>query len=180
MRRLVALLIVSTCALGASEAPGADRAVRAEVIVDAPIEQVWAAWTTEEGVKAFFAPACRIDLRVDGAYEMYFRPEAPPGQRGGEGLRLLQVDPPRRLAFTWNAPPEQPRVRGQRTMVTLDFESLEGGRTRVRLAHVGWGHGAEWDESFRYFDHAWKEVVMRRLVERFAAPPAEGRTRLVL
>jgi hypothetical protein len=34
-------------------------------------------------------PDCKVDLRVDSAYEIYFAPEAKPGERGGEGMRIL-------------------------------------------------------------------------------------------
>jgi uncharacterized protein YndB with AHSA1/START domain len=43
-----------------------DRILRAEMDIPAPVEQVWRAWTTEEGIRSFFAPAARVDLRVDG------------------------------------------------------------------------------------------------------------------
>ncbi len=114
------------------------------------------------GIKTFFAPDCKVDLRVDGAYEIYFSPEAKPGERGGEGMRILGLEPMRRLAFTWSAPPTMPYVRGQRTMVILEFEKKAVDRTRIRLTHLGWGDGASWDEAYEYFDHAWNEVVLPR------------------
>jgi hypothetical protein len=33
------------------------------------IEQVWEAWTAEEGGKSCFAPDCRIELRSGGLYQ---------------------------------------------------------------------------------------------------------------
>jgi len=48
------------------ELKGPDRAIRFDVVVDAPLHDVWLAWTTEEGVRSFFAPACNVELRVDG------------------------------------------------------------------------------------------------------------------
>jgi uncharacterized protein YndB with AHSA1/START domain len=49
----------------------------------------WMAGTTPEGIRTFFAPDCKVDLRVDGAYEIYFSPQAEPGERGGEGMRIF-------------------------------------------------------------------------------------------
>jgi uncharacterized protein YndB with AHSA1/START domain len=66
---------------------GPDRAIREEVIVEASVDAVWDAWTTEAGVRSFFAPACAVELRVNGPYEIVFNPEAKPGQRGAEGMR---------------------------------------------------------------------------------------------
>lgn len=151
----------------------AERALLAEVEIGAAAAEVWKAWTTEEGARTFFAPACRIDLRVGGAYEMYFNPIAPQGVRGGEGLQILQIDPGRRLVFTWNAPPTWPHIRGQWTIVAVDLTPLSSGRTRVRLTHTGWGQGKEWDQAYVYFARAWSAVVLPNLKYRFEKGPID-------
>jgi uncharacterized protein YndB with AHSA1/START domain len=137
-----------------------NRVLTTEFEVNAPIEKVWEAWTTPDGIKTFFAPDCKVDLQVDGAYEIYFDLKAKPGARGGEGMRILGLEPMRRFAFTWSAPPTIPDIRGQRTMVILEFEKKDARRTLVRFTHLGWGEGASWDKAYEYFDHAWNEVVL--------------------
>jgi Activator of Hsp90 ATPase homolog 1-like protein len=99
---------------------------------------------------------------VDGAYDIYFSPEAKPGERGAEGMRILGLEPMRRFAFTWNGPQTIPDVRSQRMMVILEFEKKGADRTLFRFTHLGWGEGASWDEAYDYFDHAWNEVVLPR------------------
>jgi uncharacterized protein YndB with AHSA1/START domain len=144
-----------------------------EVVVPAALDDVWAAWTTEGGVNSFFAPSCLIELEPDGPYEIYFNPDAPPGQRGGEGLRVLAVQPKKMFSFTWNAPPTLPDVRGQRTHVILRFYEVGHEATRVTLRHDGWGEGGQWDEAFAYFEAAWNKVVLPRLVYRFEVGPVD-------
>ena len=90
-----------------------ERAIRAETIVNASQDEVWGAWATEEGVKSFLAPACNVDVRVDGPYEIFFDPEAEPGRRGAEGAKILALQPKKMLSITWNAPPELSEVRKQ-------------------------------------------------------------------
>ena len=46
-----------------------ERIITGEVIVPAPRNAVWDAWTTPAGARTFFAPQCKIDLRPGGAYE---------------------------------------------------------------------------------------------------------------
>ena len=149
------------------------RAVEGEVIVHAPIERVWQAWTTPEGAVSFFAPRCTIDLHPGGKYEMLFDLEAAPGNQGGEGVVLLAIQPPVMLSFSWNAPPELPEIRAQRTHVTVRLEAVEENRTRVTLVHDGWGEGAGWDAAFDYFERAWKQVVLPRLKYRFEHGPID-------
>jgi len=143
--------------------------------VPAPIDEVWAAWTTQAGAEGFFAPRCRIDPRPGGAYEMLFDLEAPAGQQGGEGMIILAMQPPAMLSFTWNAPPHLPQVRSQMTHVTVRLEPLGPRETRVRLEHDGWGEGGEWDAARAYFDRAWGEVVLPRLRHRFEKGPIDWR-----
>ena len=160
--RAVWFVFVSLSLAAGSDA--AERLLRAEVVVEAPIDEVWAAWTTEEGVRRFFAPRGEIDLRVDGRYSIVFFPDAPAGERGAEDMRILQLEPKRRFSFTWNAPLAQPESRAQRTVVTCEFDSLGPGVTRLRLTHWGWGKGKHWDTSFSYFDDAWNRLVLPRFV----------------
>jgi len=150
-----------------------ERVIRAETIVDASQDEVWDAWTTEKGIKSFFAPDCNIGLRVDGPYEIFFDPEAEPGRRGGEGVRILALEPKKMLSITWNAPPHLSEVRKQWTHVTVRLEGTRKGQTRVTLTHDGWGEGKEWDEAFAYFTSAWADVVLPRLKHRFSVSPID-------
>lgn len=167
---LFCLLCMSIASLCAQET---ERVVKAEVTVNAGIEQVWEAWTTEAGVKTFFAPACKIEPRVSGAYEIYFNPANAPGERGAEDCVILALQPQKMLAFTWSAPPHLPNVRQQRTSVVVRFKELEKGRTQVTLIESGWGEGEEWDKAFAYFSSAWQGVVLPRLQYRFAVGPVD-------
>jgi len=145
-----------------------ERAIVFEVEVAAPREAVWRAWTTEAGVRSFFAPGAHLDVRPGGAYEIFFMPEGPPGMRGADGMLVLAVQAPAMLSFTWNAPPSLPEARAQMTHVVVRLYALADGRTRVRLVHSGWGEGGQWDEAFAYFTRAWSKMVLPRLRHRFA------------
>ncbi len=144
------------------------RVIEGEVIVEASVGEVWDAWTTEQGVTSFFAPAANGERWVNGRYEILFNPDAEPGQRGAEGTRMLAFQVNKMLAFTWNAPPHLAAVREHLTHVLIRLEEVAEGRTKVRLTHSGWGEGGEWDQAFDYFVRAWKELVLPRLEYRFS------------
>ncbi len=147
--------------------------------VPGPPAEVWRAWITEEGVKSFFAPACYIDMWPNGRYEMLFNPDAPEGQRGGEGNVVLAMQPQRMLSFTWNSPPHL-SVREQRTHVTIRFAAIDENHTQVTLYHDGWGEGDDWDMANDYFRSAWGKVVLPRLIYRFAVGPVDWSVQLDL
>jgi uncharacterized protein YndB with AHSA1/START domain len=136
-----------------------DRILSLEVDASATPAELFRMWTTEEGVAAFLANAAKIELREGGAYEMYFMPDAPEGSRGSEGCTIIEYVPDRHLAFTWNFPPSLPAIRDEHTRVDIKLTPLGPVRTRVELLQTGWRSGPEWDEGYRYFDQAWREVL---------------------
>jgi len=145
------------------------KAIHKEVTVKAPIDAVWNAWTTSEGITSFFAPQAFIDLRIGGAFEIYFMLDAPRGFQGSEGCRILSYLPNKMLSFSWNCPPEFERVRksGEYNWVVLEFTELPDGKVSVTLTHLGWKEGdEEWEKIYHYFDAAWGSV-MESLGEHF-------------
>ncbi len=168
-RRAVLMLLAAV--LVPAMATAQERVIKVAVTVPATPEQVWPLWTTDEGVRSFFAPSSHIELKVDGAYEIFFEPTAPVGLRGADGMRLLVVEPNKRLAFTWNAPVNLAYVRAQRTVVFVDFVPVGKDSTRVTLQHAGWGTGREWDEAIRYFEPAWNSFVMASFKRRIEHGP---------
>src|SRR5687768_6958895 len=81
-----------------------ERVIRKSVMIDAPVSDLWAAWTTNEGAESFFAPKAHIVLVTGGAYELYFRPDAEEGSRGSEGCEVIGYEVEQRLSFNWNTP----------------------------------------------------------------------------
>lgn len=140
-----------------------DRAIRLEIVVNAPLDKVWRAWTTRDGIKSFFAPDCEIDLRVLGKYDILFAPSAAAGLRGAEGNLLLAIQHGKMLSFTWDAPPNFPEIRKQRTTVVIRFLSLEQNKTKLVFRQYGWGEGDDWDQVHEYFVKAWGDVVLPHL-----------------
>ena len=143
------------------------RVVKKEVVVTAPLAQVWRSWTTSEGIKGFLGVNSKIQLDIAGPFELYFVEDAPEGQRGGETCKVLSYLPQRMLSFSWTAPPNFPDLRKKYTWVVIELQELEAGKVQVRLAHLGWGEGGNWNKLYDYFDKAWGGVLAA-LEARFA------------
>ncbi|MBX7114547.1 MAG: SRPBCC domain-containing protein [Myxococcaceae bacterium] len=149
------------------------RPLQVEAVVPASVAEVWKAWTTSDGAKTFFAPDAKIVPNIDGAYELYLRPEGALGTRGSEGCVITGLKPGRQLSFTWGFPPSIPSLRQAKatTQVTVDFFP-EPGATRVKLRADGWKSGADWAEGFQVSEKHWK-LVLARLGHRFRAGPID-------
>lgn len=132
-----------------------------EIIVKGNIQEVYKRWTTKEGITKFLAKDCKIELKIGGAYEIYFDMDAPIGLKGSEDCKILSYLENRILSFTWNAPPHFPNVRNSsdRAWVVIEFEKIDEINTKVKLTHTGFRDGNEWNEVYQYFDIAWAKVM---------------------
>ena len=173
MRSWRGFFLLTLCsALPTGPAAATERAIDKQVIVQATLDEAWAAWTTREGIVSFFAPEAEIEARVGGAFHIHFDPTAPPGMKGADEMRIMALQPKKMISFDWNAPPSLPEVRPQRTFVVVRLEPLGERETRVSLHHTGWGDGGEWDKAYAYFDRAWAHVLAN-LKKRFESGPVD-------
>jgi len=110
--------------------------LRIERSFDAPAEQVFEAWTSEEvlrrwlhGMPGWETPTADVDLRVGGAIRIVMRDPADGTEAGATGEYRV-VEPPHRLVFTWvwDDQPERPQL------IELEFSEREG-RTTVSMTN---------------------------------------------
>lgn len=163
----LAMLVVAP-----AQSVAAERAIDKDVLVAASLAEVWAAWTTRDGIRSFFAPDAVVEARVGGAFHIHMDPLAPAGSKGADDMRFMALQPMRMLSFDWNAPPSLAEVRQQRTFVVVRLEPLGERQTRVRLHHTGWGDEGQWDKAYAYFDRAWGKVL-GNLKTRFETGPVD-------
>jgi uncharacterized protein YndB with AHSA1/START domain len=112
--------------------------------VDVPPHLVWAAWTTPEHVKRWFAPKpyetidCEIDLRPGGAFRTVMR--SPEGETMGEGSGcILEVVENRRLVWTAALGPAFRPVASELPFTAVITMEPAGAGTRYRAVAV---HGS--------------------------------------
>jgi uncharacterized protein YndB with AHSA1/START domain len=105
-------------------------------IIRAPRQRVFDAWTKAEELKAWHAPGplvvslVQIDLRPGGAYRIHMR--APDGTEHRVSGVYREVDPPKKVIYTWGWDGDHP-VKD--SVVTLEFNDL-GNATEVVLTHA--------------------------------------------
>jgi uncharacterized protein YndB with AHSA1/START domain len=141
--------------------------LRIERTFQAPIERVFAAWTSPEVMRRWWqaevgweTSAAEVDLRVGGEVRVVMLDPIKDVEHGGGG-RYTEIDPPTRLAFTWIWDGDS-----RRTLIEIDFEETDGVTT-VRFTHSGL-----WDEAaVRSHEGGWGRILdsLERMLE--AAPP---------
>lgn len=145
-----------------------------EMELNAHVEEVYKAWTTNEGIKTFFAPGSDIEMKLFGNFHIYFFPENEPGSRGAEDEILIAHEENKMLSFTWGFPPSLMGLRvNQKTIVLIRFKKIDENYTKLTFIHSGWGENEEWQKAFDYFEAAWGKVVLARLKYRFENGPVD-------
>jgi len=130
---------------------------------DAPIERVFAAWTEPAQFMEWFGPHgmtnthCELDVRVGGMWQLQ-----------GEGLgtrravsgKYLEIEPPRRLVFTWawHETGDLASPREHETVVELRFRAVDTS-TEMTLTQSSFrdatgtrNHEWGWTGSFEKLD----------------------------
>ncbi len=165
----VALLIAQSAQAQTTK----ERNLSMSIEVNASVDSVWSRWTTESGRKKFFAPSSKMELKTLGFMEILFMPSAPEGQRGAENNRVLAFTEKEMLSFTWDAPPQFPDIRKQRTVVVIRLEKLNDKKTKVTLSQMGWGNNSDWDKVYDYFTKAWSGFVLPNLKYSLEVGPVD-------
>jgi len=127
--------------------------LRIERTFQAPARAVFNAWTSEEVLRRWFhaehdweTPEAQVDLRIGGAVRVVMRDPHKDAEHGGGG-HYTEIDPPKRLAFTWTWDNDD---EGREMLIELDFEEAEGATT-VRFTHSGLRD----EESVRSHEGGW-------------------------
>ena len=121
----------------------------------APAQKVFEAWTSPEVMRRWWqaeqgweTSAAAVDLRVGGEVHVVMRDPAADEEYGGGGA-YTEVDPPSRLAFTWQWDGES-----RRSLIVIDFEET-AGVTTVRFTHSGLAD----EETVRSHEQGWSNVL---------------------
>jgi uncharacterized protein YndB with AHSA1/START domain len=110
--------------------------LRIERTFDAPADQVFEAWTSEEvlrrwlhGMPGWETPMAAVDLRVGGGIRIVMRDPGDGTEAGASGEYRV-IEPPRRLIFTWvwDDEPDQPQL------IELELSERDG-RTTVLMTN---------------------------------------------
>lgn len=116
--------------------------VHLERVITAPIDWVFAAWTDPSLIGDWFGPdgfsvvESQLDLRVGGQYRISIA--APDGSRICHYGEYVDVERPRRLAFTWVLDGQDcdgSRAAQATTLVSIDLEAITTQSTKLVLRH---------------------------------------------
>ncbi|PZO53723.1 MAG: hypothetical protein DCF16_06345 [Alphaproteobacteria bacterium] len=184
MRRLLAVLgwafaLVATPAFAAPDncsrtEPSGERTMCHEAVIAAPVSEVWALFSTTEGLASWVAPVAAIDLRPGGMWESSYDRAARLGDAGNIRNRVIAITPERSLIIqVAGAPPNFPHADLVGELVTvIAFEPVDAANTRVRVTMLGYRDGEGFDALYRHFEWG-NAYTLDALAARVSAGPTD-------
>jgi uncharacterized protein YndB with AHSA1/START domain len=167
-----ALLLLMACAIsGAAQ----DRTMQeVEDEIDAPVKEVWKAFTTKEGIESWMVPVAEIDFRVGGEMRTNYNKDGKIGDSGTIINAILSYDPERMLSIrATGSPANFPYKKAlEKSWTVIYFEPLPGNRTKVRVVGLGYEEDAE-SQMMREFFKKGNAITLEHLKKRFAKPTTQ-------
>lgn len=140
-----------------------------EGVVEAPLDKVWHAWSTSEGLRQWMAPHVEIDLRVGGLMRTNYHPDGRLGDPQTIINMVLSFDPQRMISIKVVKTPESfPFPDAITQMWSVIYFSPAGtGKTFVREVSLGFRSDEESQRMREFFDKG-NETTLRQLQQHFA------------
>ncbi len=104
--------------------------IEREIVIDAPLEVVWAVVTEPEHISAWFSDSVDLDLRPGGKAVLHWN------GRGSVHGRVERVEPPHFFSLRWAVHPGQDIAEDNSTLVEFRL-SAEGDSTRLTVVESG-------------------------------------------
>lgn len=125
------------------------RDLKFQAYYEQPRERVWAALTNREAIAAWLMPN---DFQPRLGHRFQFRTKPAPGFNGIVDCEVLEIDPPRRLVYSWVG-------GGIDTTVAWTLEE-DGKGTRLVLEHKGF-RGLHGLFASSVLGKGWKSRMLR-------------------
>jgi uncharacterized protein YndB with AHSA1/START domain len=127
------------------------------VSIEAPVAEVWKAYTTSEGYAAWAAPVVEVDLRAGGSIRSHYDPDAKLGDPQTNRLRIVNYVPERLLTLQADVSenwPEILRADAENLYNVILFESPTPDTTRILSYGLGYRDSTEMRGLMGFFEVA--------------------------
>ena len=163
-------VVVATFVATSLAAQGRDAIVQ-DAVVNAPVEEVWKAWTTREGMESWMVGKTDFELTVGAIWHTSYDKQSTLDDDRTIHQQLLAYDPGRMLAIrTVKAPKGFPFPNEiGKTWTVVYLEPIGSAQTKVTARMLGFSANEE-SQKMRAFFERGNRATLDSLVKRFAKP----------
>jgi uncharacterized protein YndB with AHSA1/START domain len=151
------------------------RVLQIMTVVNAPLDDVWKAFTTDNGFRRWAVPVTHITLGNDGMMESSYELTSKIGDPDNIKNKIIAYLPEKLIVLQNShvpkgAPFDPVLIASIRTIIT--FEPVDAAHTRVTEAQVGYGEGAGYDDMYKHFRDG-NAYALHTLAQSFITGPVD-------
>jgi uncharacterized protein YndB with AHSA1/START domain len=170
MRNLLTALVIVPLLVTPLAGQASDVVVT-EGVVNAPVAEVWKAWTTREGMESWMVGKTDFELIVGAIFRTSYDKKSRLDDDRTIHQQLLAYDPGRMIATRTMKPPAGfpfPTAIGDTWTITY-FEPVGAAQTKVTAKMFGFAKDEESQKMRAFFDRG-NRATLDSLIKRFAKP----------
>ena len=154
---LIAVFASSVCAIATAD----EQRVVYETEIDADIDDVWSAFTTNNGLRTWMAPLVEIELAVGGKMKANYNPKGKIGDPTTIENTILSFDPKRMLSLKATKFPKGfPFEDAAKTAWSVFyFSKLPSSRTKITVVGLGYTNDQQSQKMRSFFASANKHSL---------------------
>lgn len=128
--------------------------IRKTVVLNAPVEKVWEAIATSEGITGWWMPNTFKPV-IGQEFVLHT------GEYGDSPCKVTEIEPLKHVVFDWD----------KDWTLTLELKALEDGKTEFTLIHAGWDEtkktefGQPHSMIRDFMSDGWETIVNKSLVK---------------
>lgn len=154
-----------------------EKILQHEIVVNGTLQDVWDAFTTEEGVRSWMVPVALVERRHLGRFHTNYHVDRKLGDSGTIYNTVLSYVPLRMFSMKIKLNEsfsKAVRSSDSTLFAVLQFEDVGNSRVRVIESMLGWGNGPEWDKVYELFNRG-NAYTLQQLYKRFESGPVVWR-----
>jgi uncharacterized protein YndB with AHSA1/START domain len=156
---VMSLLIITTPVFTQSTSkidtlPSGELMLQQHIEINAPVENLWRAYTEPEEWKQWVTPVVEIDFKINGTIKSHYQPDAKIGDDGTIVIHILNYIPNKQITMQAEIAENFPEfVKGEEKNLysIVYFEKIDEGLTKVSLYGVGYKNEERWHELMKFF-----------------------------
>lgn len=126
--------------------------IRKKIVLNAPIEKVWKAVSSSEGIAAWWMPNS-LEPVLGNEFVLHT------GQFGDSPCKVTELESPYRFGFDW----------GKDWHLLIELQKLYDKKTELTLVHSGWDadktteFGQSHTAIYQFMDGGWEKIIKEKL-----------------
>jgi uncharacterized protein YndB with AHSA1/START domain len=168
MRRSIPFLALALLMSVVPAWSAAQEPIVTEAVINAPVAEVWKAFTTKGGMESWMVAKTDIDLRPGGLWRTSYNKDSNLSDDTAIQHTILAYDPGRMLASRTIKPPKNFPFPNAivKTWTVVYFEPLGDSRTKVTAHMLGFGDDDE-SQKMRSFFETGNKTTLDNLAKKY-------------